>query len=581
MITYIKLFYDLVGPKLFVLAAVMQAAAIIEGFGISLMLPIIQGDQENDSRLSSIIDWGFDLVSVSPTLTNTLIALVVFFTLRSALLIGQSWYQSKILSRNLTNMRVEFIDTLAGAEHDYLNSQDPGVLSNVMSGEILRVNFALSQLLALMIAMTTSIVYIGIALLIAPVVTIFLGVLVLPVAAIMLYLNRVTTKASLELTDGSNRQQSFLLEVLRNMKYLKATGRTKPVVKRVMGEANRVGEAFRKLTFLQGATSAGLEPIIVLVLAFVIYFFTEVRGADILEILFLLFVFRTAAVNMVATQPAYRKFIAATGSMQVYNDLRNNIEAHREPDTSSKPMPVIGSGFKLQNVTYRYPRQESPAINDVSAMVPANSTIAFVGPSGSGKTTAANIIASLLTPTTGDVLVGDMRYSEINLNQFRHMVGYVTQESVVFNATLEDNISLWAGNVDSNKLAEVISKTGLDRITRADGYGNKLGDAGAALSGGERQRLSIARELYWDSELLILDEATSSIDSLLEKQIDEIIDSQRGSKTIIVIAHRLATVRNADTIFVFDNGKIVETGTFDELVESGGLFSGMAKLQSF
>jgi subfamily B ATP-binding cassette protein MsbA len=384
-----------------------------------------------------------------------------------------------------------------------------------------------------------------------------------------------------EHTDGSNRQQSFLLEVLRNVKYLKATGRTRPVITRVNTEVARVGEAFRKLTFLQGATVFGLEPIVVLVLAVVIYFFTEIRGSNVLEILFLLFVFRTAAVNLIATQPAYRKFISATGSMRIYRELRADIDAHREPDTGSKAAPEFDSGFEMQNITYTYPGQASPSVDRVSLSVPAKTTVAFVGPSGSGKSTVANILASLLVPSSGEISVGGRPYSEINVTQFREKVGYVTQESVVFNAPLADNILLWQENTDPAKLTDVIARTGLDTIRSSQDLEQDLGDGGTALSGGERQRLSIARELYWDSELLILDEATSSVDSMLEKQVDEIISGQRGTKTIIVIAHRLSTVRDADIIYVFDGGRVVESGSFDDLVGSGGLFSKMAKLQSF
>lgn len=582
MITYVKIFYNLVGPKLLILLAVMQAAAIIEGFGISLILPIVQGDQGDQSRLASMINWGFDLINVAPTLTNTLIVLVIFFVVRGGLLIGQSWYQSRILSSNLTSMRTGFAKAIASAKYDYTSKQDTGVLSNVMSAEIDRVNFALSQLLSLMITATTSVVYIGIALLIAPVVTIFLVALVTPIAIIMIFFNRLTTRASLQLTDGSNKQQSIFLEMLRNMKYLKATGRSVPVLGRVVTESRRVGDAYRKLSFLQGATSHGLEPIIVIVLASVIYFFTEVRGADVLEILFLLFIFRTAAVNLVATQPAYRKFLSAGGSMKIYRELRTSLQANKEPDSSSSQIPDFTSGISLKNVSYIYEGQSSPSVDDISLTIPAKSTVAFVGPSGSGKSTTANILASLLPPTSGNVLMGEKSYETLNISNIRENVGYVTQESVVFNASLKDNILLWRDDeVDQARLEEIIAKTRLDKVSRSHDTNENLGESGTSLSGGERQRLSIARELYWESELLILDEATSSVDSMLEKQIDDVIKSQRGSKTIIVIAHRLSTVRDADIIYVFEDGKIVESGSFDELTAADGLFSDMAKLQSF
>lgn len=582
LITYIKLFYDLVGPRLLVLLAVMQVASIIEGFGISLILPIIQGDQATESRLASIIDWAFDLVNLTPTLTNTLIVLVIFFAIRGALLIAQSWYQSLVLSRNLVNMRTNFAKAITEANFNYLSKQDSGLLSNVVSVEIDRVNIALSHLLTLMIAVTSSIVYVGIALLIAPVVTIFLAVLVVPIAVIMVVVNRFTSRASLQLTDGSNKQQSIFIEMLRNMKYLKATGRSSSVLSRVVSESRRVGAAYRKLSFLQSSTSYGLEPVIVLVLASVIYFFTEVRGSDVLEIIFLLFIFRTAAVNLVATQPAYRKFLSAGGSMEIYRELRAKLEAHQEPDSSSKPKPDFTKSISLKNVSYTYDGQNTPSVDNVSLTIQANSTVAFVGPSGSGKSTTANILSSLLRPTSGEVLVGSYAYETIDIGNFRENVGYVTQESVVFNASLEDNILLWKNEqVDQARLNKAITNTGLDKVRRAQDLDEELGESGTSLSGGERQRLSIARELYWESELLILDEATSSVDSLLENQIDDVFRSQQGTKTIIVIAHRLSTVRAADIIYVFQDGKIVEFGSFDDLTQADGLFSNMAKLQSF
>lgn len=580
MIDYLKLFYSLVGPKLLVLLGLMQVAAILEGFGISLMLPIIQGDSQTESRLASVIEWGFDLVSLDQSLGNILVALVLFFVLRAVILVAQSWYQSQIVAENLTSMRTELIGLFSNSKYSHISRQDTGVLSNVLGNELQRVNFALVQLTALMVAVTTSAVYVVIALLVAPVVTVFLAILAVPVGLVMIYLNRWTSRASNELTTGQNRQQSLVLETLRNIKYLKATGSTNAVVTRLSKEILRVGTAFRKLNFLQQATAFGLEPIIVLALAAVIYFFTEVRGSNVLEILFLLFVFRTAAVNLVATQPAYRKFIAASGSMSVYRKLRDEFIEQQESSQTGKTTPNLNQVINLRNVSYSYPGQ-SASVVDVSMNIEANQTVALVGPSGSGKSTTANIVASLLAPQSGEISLGGTPYSELDITKFRDQVGYVTQESVVFNASIEDNITLWRTNPDKNLVADVIQKTGLGRISGDTNRTSLLGESGSTLSGGERQRLSIARELYNDSQLLILDEATSSVDSVLEKQIDSIINEQKGSKTILIIAHRLSTIRNADVIYVFSNGEIVQSGTFDELMEVEGIFKAMADLQSF
>ena len=576
------MFYNLIGPRLLVLLGTMQIAAIIEGFGISLMLPVIQGGSESNSQLEKFIDWAFNLISVEPTLTNSLIALAIFFVIRSALLIGQSWIAANILSQSLMTMRADFVGSLAGTKYSHVRTLDNGKVSNVMSAEIERVNLALSQLLVLMVAATTALVYIVIAILVAPVVTTFLIVLVIPIGFFMIFINRATTNASIKYTHGSNRQLGHMFEMLGAFKYLTATGRTNPILNRITTEGARIGSAFKRLYFLQNATVYGLEPFIVIVFAIVIYFLVEIRGADILDILFLLFVFRTAAVSLVATQPAYRKFIATTGSLNAYKDLRSNFERNKQPDVSRLTKPDFSGGIKLESVSYQYEDDSTDVLKDINLTIPERSTIALVGPSGSGKSTLANIIISLLQPTSGTISLGNNEYSDLDIATLRKKVGYVTQESVIFNTSIENNITLWTTPDSPEQLKQIVKSTSLeDLIARTESSQTSETDQGyQGLSGGERQRVSIARELYWDSQLLILDEATSSMDSLLEEQINSLIDNLRSEKTIVVIAHRLATVKSADKIVVLQNGEIVQQGTFAELSETEGLFSEMVKQQS-
>ena len=220
---------------------------------------------------------------------------------------------------------------------------------------------------------------------------------------------------------------------------------------------------------------------------------------------------------------------------------------------------------------------EHTAVAGVDLQFHRGEFLAIMGPSGCGKTTTLRMIAGLEQPSEGEIRLNGERINE--LKPWQRDTPLVWQNLALFphlNVVKNIEFGLKMRNIRARERRER-SMNWLERMGLADYAGRNI----AQLSGGERQRLSIARELYWESELLILDEATSSVDSLLEKQIDEIISGQRGTKTIVVIAHRLATVRNADIIYVFDGGRIVESGTFDDLVNTGGLFARMAKLQSF
>ena len=576
MIRYIKKYYEVLGNKIIILLIIMQTAALIEGFGISLILPIIQNEELENNRLLQFFDWMFNLINLDQSLINMLIVLIIFFILRAIILVFQSWFQAEIISNNLINMRKNLVLSLIHSDYKFINTQSRGTISNVLNNEIERVNFALDQLLAFIVSFITAMVYLLVALIISPVVTIFLAILSIPIGLIMLRLNRMTSKSSKALTDGSNKQQNFVLEIIENIKYLKSTGQYPGISKKMSTEIVNVGKAYRKLKFIQSSSTFLFEPLIVVIMAILIYFFTEVRKSNIIEILFLLFIFRQAAINLVATQAPYRKFISSVGSMEIYFKLQRKLDDNLENLSPNGDDPNFNTVLKLKNISYSYKNEK--ALNNISLEIKPKTTVAFVGSSGSGKSTTANIISSLLKPETGNFMMGEKDISDINLSKYREKIGYVTQESVVFNTSIQENISLWRKKLNFKKLENIIDQTGLSQLFENN---KNVNDSGNNLSGGERQRLSLARELYRDSELLILDEATSSVDSILESQIETIISKQKNDKTIIIIAHRLSTIKSADMIYVFDNGQIVESGKFDELIQHNGIFTNLAKKQNF
>ena len=346
-----------------------------------------------------------------------------------------------------------------------------------------------------------------------------------------------------------------------------------------------MSETFRKLFIISGITRYAPEPLIVLVMAGIILLYTEIFDQPVVEILFLMFLFFQASKNMIKLQSTLRQFTEATGSLRLYQRLREDLAANAVPDDSWAASPNMSGDIELMDVSVTYPKALKPALAGISLTIPNKRTVALVGASGSGKTSVANLVCGLILPSSGDISLDGVSYKELRVSEIQRATGYVTQESAVFNGSFIENVTFWESDPDRERVAEIMRQLELRGVGVGDSdvdlLDRRIGGDGTQLSGGERQRLSIARELYRNSELMILDEATSALDSELEKKIDQLLESQQGSKTFLIIAHRLSTVRSADLIYVLDEGKVIESGNFDELVEKGGEFARMVELQTF
>jgi subfamily B ATP-binding cassette protein MsbA len=579
-----KVFVSQLGWRLGALFFMLLLAGAAEGLGISLILPLLQSDiQESNDTLSKIIVWMFGVLNLLPTVANILVILVVFFTFRAVMLIAQSWYQAFLLSNHLTEVRSDLIRLVLNARYQHLSSYPNGYLLNAIVGEARFVNNGMRGLIDLIVSFVTVSVYIALPLLLQPAVTVMLLVLAVPIGFLSAFLIKKTKSASIQLTEQHGWQETFLIEGLRNAKFVKATGRVQTVIDRMVGGTTKVGLTYRRLMVLSGLTRYAPEPLVVAVMSGIIFFYTTVYDEPITEIMFLMFLFYQAAKNMLRTQSVLRLFIESSGSLIIHQKLRTELAEHAVPDDSYKPQADIESDISLNDITVQFPDQDKLALNNISILIRKHQTVALVGPSGSGKTTIANLICGIIEPSSGSLSIGDKPYSSISVSKLQKQIGYVTQESAIYNGSLGDNITFWDENPDAGKVLALLKQLELNDLNQsmADPANRLVGGDGAQLSGGERQRLSIARELYRNSKLMILDEATSALDSELEAKIDALLVSEQGRKTFVIIAHRLATVQNADLIYVLDKGKVIETGKFDELVTANGEFAKMVKLQSF
>ena len=238
--------------------------------------------------------------------------------------------------------------------------------------------------------------------------------------------------------------------------------------------------------------------------------------------------------------------------------------------------------ISLKKVHFNYPKTSKVVIKDININIPTKNTVAIVGPTGSGKTTTVDIILGLLEPQKGDLIVDDKIITRENKRLWQKSIGYVPQNIFLSDDTISANIAFGVDIKDINKqTVEKVSKiANLHDFVNNDlpeKYETKIGERGVKLSGGQRQRIGIARALYHQPQVLILDEATSALDNSTEKAVMDAINNLKKKITIIIIAHRLNTVKNCDTIFVLESGELKNQGTFEELLKIDKNFSINAK----
>ena len=235
---------------------------------------------------------------------------------------------------------------------------------------------------------------------------------------------------------------------------------------------------------------------------------------------------------------------------------------------------------EFNNVSFSYDGKR-PAVLDISFTALPGETIALVGSTGAGKSTALALLHRAFDPQTGMILIDGMNIRSVKLAALRRNIGVVYQESLLLNRSIAHNLQIGKPDATESDMRDAAARAeALDFIERAhDTFGTPVGERGRSLSGGERQRLSIARAILKDPPILILDEATSALDAETERKVQAALDEVMKNRTTFVIAHRLSTVRNATRILVFEHGRIIETGTFDELIRIGGRFATLAKAQ--
>ena len=285
-----------------------------------------------------------------------------------------------------------------------------------------------------------------------------------------------------------------------------------------------------------------------------------------------------------AVQQFLSVFPALAQGADAIRSLGEVLEADHIERNAGKPaaaVPLRGE-IVFENVTFNYPRGREVALKEISLHIKAGETIAFVGESGAGKSTLVNLAIGFRAPTTGRILLDGRDLREMDLRTYRRQIGVVPQTTLLFNGTLRENVTYGLENFPDDALWKILADANLAEFVRSlpKGFDTPLGESGTQLSGGQRQRLAIARALVRDPRLVILDEATSALDTESERLVQQALVRLAAGRTTLIVAHRFSTIRQAHRIIVLHGGRMVEQGTYNELMAQAGKFYHLARLQT-
>lgn len=579
-------FYRYLRIRLIWVALICILIGVLDGLGLTMFLPMLQiaegANEVNPDEMGKLRYFFEFLQSNGLELNLHLILgfLCFFFIMKGVIIYLGNAYRVMTQQYFVKKIRFETLDLISNIVFKEFVNLDVGRIQNTMTAEIGRLSMALSSYLFAIQHIILVIVYVGFAVIINPQFSLLVAGGGFVSNFFLKKIFKFTRKASQILTNETHLYQGLIIQFINNFKYLKATG-VKPMMYDKLGnQILRIEANNKRIGMLAAVMTAVREPIMILVVAAAILIQTEIVGGSLTEILISLIFFYRALSSLVNVQAQWNSFLAVSGSLSNMMDFQNELRSHQE-----KKQPLFDKRFQdkiiLKGVHLNY--GDKTVLKDINLEIKRNETIAIVGESGSGKTSLLNILSCLVSPSSGEYQIDGENIVHMNPVIFQKRIGYITQEPIIFNTSIYDNITLWSHKKreENDHFETVIRQASIQQFIdeQKDREQMDLGISGINLSGGQKQRISIARELYKEVDVLILDEATSALDTETERIIQNNIDALKGKFTMIIVAHRLSTVKNADRIVLMKNAEIQAIGNYAELLENAPYFKRMVELQ--
>lgn len=510
------------------------------------------------------------------------IAIVVIYFLKGACSYGQTVLMSYIGQRVITDLRAELYSHIQRQALSFFTRNPTGVLMSRITNDVGLIQGAVSEAVTSLLKDSFTLICLVFVIFyrdwkLAIVAMFVFPLTIYPIAKFGEKMRKIAT--STQVTMGS--LTTLLQETISGTRIVKAFGMEDYENKRFDKENERLFKLTMKSVSVRAISSPFMEFLGGVGIAAIVLYggYQVINGAStpgtffsFLTALIMLYepVKRLTNVNNTIQQ-------GIAGAIRVFEVMDETPEIKDKKDAVT--LSPISSNIDIRNVSFRY--EDAPVLKNINLTVKAGEVVAFVGMSGGGKTTLVNLIPRFYDVTEGKILMDGRDIRDVTLKSLRDQIGIVTQQTILFNDTVRNNIAY--GDIaksDKDIIDAAKAANAHDFIVNMpDGYDTVIGEQGAKLSGGERQRISIARALLKDAPILILDEATSSLDTEAEIEVQDALETLMKGRTTLVIAHRLSTIRNADRILVIVNGKIVEEGTHESLLAKGGEYFKLYNMQ--
>ncbi len=557
-------------------------ASVLEMAGLAAVIPILSRFVDGAGLMDGSLGQAMSVLGIdSLSLEALLLLLVAVIVVRSVLQFGAGTLVGKVAVSIERQFRHDLMEHYLRADWIFHIEQAAGRITSLISRETWRARSAVINAGTYYSLVLMAGAFLVAGLLVswqALAVSLLIGSLLI-VATIQV--NRLSRQGGIKLIGANSRFSGTVIESLGLAKYIKGSAIEDQTLAKFDRAVDDVaGLAFRQIVYREFVRNypdvIGVS--IIGILVYLTYTFSGSVGGNLL--FFLLLALR-ASSKIASMQSARRMAMQNIPSYEACMALLDEAHSRRESPDGQR-FERLRKGVELRDVGFAYPRSPSTVVSGVNLAVDKTSMVALVGRSGAGKTTIVDIVLGLLRPDTGAVLVDGIDLRSYDIGSWRRKVGFVPQEPVLFNAAIVDNILIARPDASLDQVRRAAAMAHATEFIDAlpQGYDTVVGDRGIKLSGGQKQRIALARALLRDPEVLVLDEATSSLDTESERSIQQAILSLKGRMTVIVIAHRLSTVEKADRIFVIKDGRVSESGDFEELTAKGGEFARLHALSA-
>jgi ATP-binding cassette, subfamily B, bacterial MsbA len=560
--------------------------SLSEGIGIGLFLPLLRGLISGNGSQVAAGGWLMERMDtvfrqVPPDHRLAVIALALFAVVLATALLAYShdifftWIDGRIGH----HLRRTIFSQLMVMNFGTIERDRSGRLLNILASDTWRTSEALKIFVHLVITVTTVTVYVALLLLMSWRLTVVVAVGMLVVSGIIRLFTRGVRELGERVVRANSELAHRMVEGLDGMRVIRAYGREPHEQRRFDATSERLRRVILKTGYVQGAIHP-VHEILVSGLLLTVLFATARTATDVSVLLVFVFVLYRLQPRVKDFEASRVRLAALASSVE---EVRSVLDTHGDEKLWASPTrhPGLGESIVFDCVTFRYHDDEQAALADASFTIPAGKTTAIVGPSGGGKSTVIKLILRFYDPTSGGVLTDGRSLRDFDVSSWRDQIALVSQDGFLFDATVRDNIAYGKLDASDTEIVEAARQADAHAFIEQlpQKYNTILGHRGVRLSGGEQQRISLARAIVRNPRIFILDEATNALDSISESWIQETLERLRGGRTIVMIAHRLTTIEQADQIVVLEKGRVRERGTLPELVAEGGLFARMYRLQ--